>query len=137
MFKNVGKKIKDLASIVRLIGAGISVIVGMIILVNGYFFIGILVAGLGIFLSWLSVLTFYGFGQLIDNSDRIVALLEQQQRTQKQVTKPTATSQAKPASTPQPQPTATPQAKPTATPQVKPTATPQAQPSVTPQNDNK
>ena len=76
MYENVGGKIKGLAKTVAIIGIALSAIAGLIISFMDFpetLIPGILVLGLGAFFSWLSTLAMYGFGQLIENTDKLVA----------------------------------------------------------------
>ena len=87
MFDNIGSKIKKLAKILCWLGIIISVISGIAIMAagNNYSYNsysssgstvggvvgGILTIVLGSLLSWISSFFAYGFGQLIENTDRI------------------------------------------------------------------
>ena len=85
MFSNIGGKIKLLAKICTCIGMvgwallAISTWI-MMIVANGAlgFFLGLIlgaiVFALGVLISWLSSLTLYAVGQLVDNTDRLVVL---------------------------------------------------------------
>ena len=72
MFNNIGGKIKALAIIIFVIGLIISFSVGFVLIKNGDSSRGILVIILGSLISWISVFTLYGFGQLVENSDKLV-----------------------------------------------------------------
>ena len=74
MYENIGGKIKGLAIVVFAIMAILSVVAGVFTLFrdNGGFLIGILIAGIGILLSWIGTFFLYGFGQLIENTDILV-----------------------------------------------------------------
>lgn len=71
MFNNIGEKIKGMACFVFAFGIVISLIFGLVMLVN-YGFSGILVILLGSVLSWILSFVLYGLGQLIENSDILV-----------------------------------------------------------------
>ena len=76
MYKNIGKKIKTLAKVLAWIGIVLTVILGIsaIMLDLGRTqatVIGACYLFLGPVFSWLGSLVLYGFGQLVDNSDRI------------------------------------------------------------------
>lgn len=85
MFDNIGGKIKGLAKTVCWIGIGISVFTGFIFVIigaeNSYGPFDNVLAPLGwfimiggSFLSWIGSFLLYGFGQLIENSDKLVEL---------------------------------------------------------------
>ena len=75
MFNNVGGKIKAVAATITWIGIGISVLLGLITMLasSRMLLTGILTILIGSLVSWVSSLTLYGFGQLIENSDILVA----------------------------------------------------------------
>lgn len=97
MFTNIGSKIKSYAKVIFWIGAVISIIVGIVIIFAGimsgasayepYNFgralmvvlLGILVAVIGVVLSWINVLVLYGFGVLVENSDTLKQLKQNEQ----------------------------------------------------------
>lgn len=77
MFDNIGGKIKKLASILATLGVIASIIVGFIFIMKIRDVLTfILITGLGSLVSWISSFCLYGFGQLIENSDIKVNLLE-------------------------------------------------------------
>ncbi len=76
MFKNIGGKIKGLATIVTVIGMICSVILFIVLIVIGDgepegFISGLLLGGLGCLSSWLGSFLLYGFGQLIESAENI------------------------------------------------------------------
>ena len=71
MFNNIGSKIKAVAQVITWIGIISSIIGGIVIMALQESPIGVLVIIGGSFISWLSSLTLYGFGQLIENTDII------------------------------------------------------------------
>ena len=80
MFDNIGKKIKGVAGFVFILGSVASVVYGLGTMMSLSFFsssygsgilLGILIIGVGILLSWLSVLLIYGFGELIEKTTEI------------------------------------------------------------------
>ena len=72
-FKNIGNKIKILATIIAIIGSITSVIYGIILIFKtNYDIEGILWLIIGPIASWISCFVLYGFGQLVDNSDKLV-----------------------------------------------------------------
>ncbi len=90
MFKNIGKKIKALAQVICWIGIILSIIaaVSSLILgastvnyvgaaIGGYTLVGsiiysVIILIVGPLVSWLGSFFLYGFGELIDNSSKIV-----------------------------------------------------------------
>lgn len=74
MFDNVGSKIKAVAKVFAWLGI---VIFGLLVLIvmfaNGDTPVpGLLIIIVGCLGSWLSSLTLYGLGQLIENTDKLV-----------------------------------------------------------------
>ena len=82
MFSNIGSKIKGLAVFITCMGIISSVIGGIVLMVTDEELIlpGILVMAVGSILSWVASFLLYGFGQLVDNSDKTVALLKEQNK---------------------------------------------------------
>lgn len=91
MFTNPGGKIKSYAKVIFWIGVVLSVIVGVITIgtsfvtaaygygnsagtIFGGIIEGIIICAIGILISWISVLTLYGFGVMVENSDELVRL---------------------------------------------------------------
>ncbi len=79
MYKNIGGKIKNVAEIITTIGCFASVVLGILVMVLGdgngaMIFTGLVVMAIGCFGSWLSTLLLYGYGQMIENSDKLVML---------------------------------------------------------------
>lgn len=74
MFNNIGKKIKTLAQVITWIGIIASIIGGiaMIAIDKNFILFSLIIIVVGSFVSWLSSFILYGFGQLIDNSDKLV-----------------------------------------------------------------
>lgn len=75
MFDNIGGKIKILAQVICWLGIIGSIISGLITMITDEDMIltGLLIAVIGSLLSWIGSFTTYGFGQLIENSDALVA----------------------------------------------------------------
>ena len=90
MFKNMGKKIKVLAQVMMWIGFSLWCIAGLVMIANGVMMlewgpqgivmivVGLIMIGLGFLFSWIGSFITYGFGQIIDNTDKLVALVEHQ-----------------------------------------------------------
>ena len=79
MFDNIGKKLKNLAQIICGLGIGSSIIIGVAMFIasiaNGdvsLFFRGVFTSIIIFLGSWTGTFTIYGFGQLIENSDKLV-----------------------------------------------------------------
>ena len=73
MFDRIGGKIKALASVVCWIGIIIYAIVGLVLMFTTSFFSGLLTIVLGGLVAWIGSFLLYGFGQLIENTDILVA----------------------------------------------------------------
>ena len=87
MFNNIGGQIKGLAKVICWLGIIASVIIGILLIMsatnrNGYYsytdtnmvITGILVMIMGSILSWIGSFVLYGFGELVDNSSKLVEL---------------------------------------------------------------
>ena len=77
MFDNVGGKIKAFAEVIIWIGIICSIIGGIILITDGNIGIGITVLFGGPIASLLFSFVLYGFGQLVENSDRLVSVNSQ------------------------------------------------------------
>ena len=90
MFKNIGSKIKGLATFLFWLVAVASIIAGIGIIIFGFAnsngdssaSIGSLVAGIGVAIggflfAWLQNFLLYGYGELIDSNQKILRILEQ------------------------------------------------------------
>ncbi len=73
MFTNIGKKIKVLAMVIAWMGIIGSVIGGVVLMDEADEALGLLVMLVGALMSWIGSFFMYGFGQLIDNTDKLVA----------------------------------------------------------------
>lgn len=71
MFENVTEKIKSLAPVVCWGGIGVSLLCGLALLDGGAVILGLIYIFFGSLISWVASLCLYGFGQLIENSNRI------------------------------------------------------------------
>lgn len=77
MFKNVGKKIQTVAKVIAYIGIALSLLLGIVLVVYGarenekLFYDGLTLLIVGPLTSWLSSLTMYGFGKLIEDTEAI------------------------------------------------------------------
>lgn len=79
MFDNIGGKIKALAQVVCWIGIVCSVIYGIVLMTTDEDLVmaGFIVLVMGSVLAWVSSFALYGFGQLIENTDKIVLNTQQ------------------------------------------------------------
>lgn len=85
MFSNIGRKIKILAMVLCGIGVFISIVYGVYLIVS-YFtderlgspvlIAGLIILVIGSLLSWVGSFVLYGFGQLVENSDRMASNME-------------------------------------------------------------
>lgn len=101
MFDNIGGKLKTVAKAVFVLGIIASVILAASLGKDkwGDFSFGsfLLILISGCVVSYLSVMTLYGFGQLIENSDRQTVLLESLQKLQSTDAAPKETISARPS----------------------------------------
>lgn len=87
MFKNVGGKIKSVSKVMFWIMTILSWILGLFTIFGGIsasrygygsaggsFLMGLVIIALGTLFSWLGVIVFYGFGVIIENTDKLVEL---------------------------------------------------------------
>ena len=76
MFDNIGGKIKTLAQVITWIGILASIISGIAIMTidDEMIFVGLMVMIFGALSSWVSSFVLYGFGQLVENSDKLVKM---------------------------------------------------------------
>ena len=74
MFENVGRIIKVVAKVFTWVGIIVSVVAGLIVMFSNEVtpLPGLFIIITGCLGSWLSMLTLYGFGQLIENTDILV-----------------------------------------------------------------
>lgn len=72
MYKNIGGKIKILSQILAVAGALISVCFAVIFLSNDIIGLGFLTMLFGPAIAWASSFVLYGFGHLIENTDKMV-----------------------------------------------------------------
>ncbi len=72
MFNNIGGKIKTLASVITWIGIICSIVGGATMM--GFLFPlpGLLIMIVGSLASWISSFLLYAFGQLVENTDKLV-----------------------------------------------------------------
>lgn len=87
MFKNIGRKIKMLAKVICWAGIVLSILMGIALAITLTFtnqdllilaiVSGVLYAALGALISWIGTFVLYGLGQLVDNTDNLVAAQQQ------------------------------------------------------------
>jgi len=83
MFKNIGGKIKGLATVISIIGIAVSVIYGIILILGGSMNsgngamvgLGFVVMIGGSLAAWIGSFLAYGFGELIENTTVIAELM--------------------------------------------------------------
>ena len=73
MFKNVGWTIKNIAVFSLVFGIIAALIVGIIVLSDEEPWIRITVVFGGSFEVWVTSVLIYGFGQIVENTDKLVA----------------------------------------------------------------
>lgn len=76
MFENIGDKIKTLAVVLCVLGMIASVIWGIVLFFSS-FLSGLLVLAVGCLCAWTGSFTLYGFGELIEETQRSRAINEQ------------------------------------------------------------
>jgi predicted flavoprotein YhiN len=76
-FNNIGKKIKTIAKISFYLLSVSFLFYGILLIIKtDNDILGLLWLILGPIISWISSFVLYGFGQLVDNSDKLIALKE-------------------------------------------------------------
>ncbi len=88
MYHRVGQKIMGIAAALTTVGIIISFLLGLVFMfVFAFaekpalgFVLFIATIALGTLLSWLSSVLLYGFGRLVDNSDRLVSMVDDMQK---------------------------------------------------------
>ncbi len=108
MFTNIGKKIKTLAMVLAWAGIIGSVLGGIVLMEEADEAVGLLTMLVGALMSWVGSFFMYGFGQLIDNTDKLVA----QNTPQTPAAAPTFTAPVAPAAPVAPVAPVTPVAQP-------------------------
>ena len=71
MFDNIGNKIKTLALVTSIITIVACVFVSILMAVREQYWYAAVFVTLGPLFAWISSFLLYGFGQLIENSDKI------------------------------------------------------------------
>ena len=72
MFENIGGKIKTLAKVLMWISIIGFAIYGIVMISEEQVLLGFLIIAIGSLSSWVSSFVLYGFGQLVENSDKLV-----------------------------------------------------------------
>ncbi len=80
MFDDIGGKIKRLTTTVAIIGIVLCVLSGLILMFTMSFLVGLLVAVIGGACCYVGSFFAYGFGQLIENTDILVAEMKKGNR---------------------------------------------------------
>lgn len=77
MFNNIGGKIKELARIISYIGIGVSIFIGIVFILEKETILqGIAIAVFGTLISWVGMFVLYAYGQLVENSDMILEIMD-------------------------------------------------------------
>ena len=71
MFDKIGTKIKNLATFITVLGIIVSIISGIIIMVNVVWWLGLIIIILGCLFCWIGSFFAYGFGEIIDKLNEI------------------------------------------------------------------
>ena len=71
MFDNIGTKIKNLATIITVLGAIVSFISGIIVMVIISWWLGLIIIVCGCLFCWIGSFFVYGFGEIIDKLNDI------------------------------------------------------------------
>ena len=83
MYEKVGKEIMGVAKFTAIIGIVIAICLGALVMESSDETIikclGIVIMVIGSLSSWLSCLIAYGFGRLVENSDKLVAMQSETQ----------------------------------------------------------
>lgn len=90
MFTNIGGKIKFVAAFICYLGIFASVLIGISFMSSGDSLVetGIIIIIVGSLSFWLGSFLLFGYGTLIENSDMIVELLENNLKEADSKTKP-------------------------------------------------
>ena len=80
MFDNIGTKIKNLATIITVLGVIVSIISGIIVMINVVWWLGLIIIVCGCLVSWIGSFFAYGFGEIIDKLNEISNNLTDQKR---------------------------------------------------------
>ena len=80
MFHNIGEKIKTLAKVCTVIGIILSIISGIILMIDLNVWIGLLCIVGGCILSWIGSFLVYGFGEVIVKLNEISSNLQDQKK---------------------------------------------------------
>lgn len=76
MFDRIGEKIKSVAKVIFWFGVVVGLIVAYFIGEAGHSYVAIFVFLVSFLISWLGTYLLYGFGELVDNSRKILDRLE-------------------------------------------------------------
>lgn len=76
MYKNISDKVKTASKALCWLGIIVSCIVGIVYMGTERVLAGLLILVVGSLSSWISSLFAYGFGHLLENTDKLVAKAE-------------------------------------------------------------
>lgn len=77
MYNNIGNILKTTALIILIVGIAGALIGGFIMITNGLGGAGAAVLIGGCIVTWLTSITLFGFGRIVENSDTIAMVLKQ------------------------------------------------------------
>ena len=83
MFENIGGKIKTTAAAISWIGIVANVFLGFIIMgiAEEMVIFALLYMAVGSLVSWISSFILYGFGQLVENTDKLCADIKAKEKS--------------------------------------------------------
>ena len=77
LFDNIGGKIKGVSRLACWAGIIGCCLIGIRLILSRHAILGLMAAGFGSLLFWISSLAIYGFGQLVENSDILVQCFQE------------------------------------------------------------
>ena len=85
MFDRIGEKIKIVAKVIFWLGVAVGFIVAYFVGEAGNNYVGMFIFLVGILVSWLGTYLLYGFGELVDNSSKILDRLDRLARPNNEI----------------------------------------------------
>lgn len=85
MFQNVGGKLKSVAYVLFGLMVALYVIIGLVMMITGdgdgvTVVVGLLIIAIGFVTAWVSALFMLGYARLVENTDRMAAVMAQQHK---------------------------------------------------------